>query len=627
MVGGYQDPEALDPANRLEIVVATPERFDAMLRVSPGLVQHLRCVVCDEAHNVQNYERGVRLEGILTRLRLLQAQGRRIRLVVLSAVLSHYEAIQKWLGVPDALVLTDSWRPTARRLALWMQDGKLTWFLTGDPIQPTVSDRSTTLGERRLPWPEQDIYSTQFFGAVKTQKPLVHSNVAYLAQLLISEYGGPVLCVCATKDDTRAVATAVASRFPLLDPLPKMIKLAITSIENNHPFLLPLCGLLRRGVAFHNSTVPQDIRTLIERATCERELVAVASTTTLAEGVDLPFRFTIIVDWLTWQMDGQQRPMPLLLFRNIAGRCGRAGMFTEGDTIIFDNPLGPEQFTTPSLRGRRLWDAFFSGRTIEPRSALGEPLSENDQTVRSALASQFLAAIPENPGSPDLARQFADATLSGSTVSRGPHIRQTVSRIESSLLDPTEGALAAVASPMRLTALGEAANATGFSPDSCRQILSFLRVPNNRGDMVAVSSKLLKELGTLPEQNNGNLRKVLTVKRCRFCVKPEDFDTLLDLWAKGTSREEIFASLPYVLRSSIKPRIQEWLRGSKDISGWDVVFDNFTDFISSVVEGFLPWLMRSCGRLSPHVGGWADKAQWLEWAEILETGGSSNRQP
>ena len=88
-----------------------------------------------------------------------------------------------------------------------------------------------------------------------------------------------------------------------------------------------------------------------------RALKVVAATTTLAEGVDLPFRVTILADWLTFDGD-KSRPMESLLFKNIAGRCGRAGQFTEGDTIIFDNPVGRRATdvsrSTPCLAGRGL---------------------------------------------------------------------------------------------------------------------------------------------------------------------------------------------------------------------------------------------------------------------------------
>ena len=69
LMGAYQEPEPLNPESNFEVVVATPERFDAMLRLRPDLVPYIRCVVFDEAHMIDNGERGVRLEGIITRLR------------------------------------------------------------------------------------------------------------------------------------------------------------------------------------------------------------------------------------------------------------------------------------------------------------------------------------------------------------------------------------------------------------------------------------------------------------------------------------------------------------------------------------------------------------------------------
>ena len=111
-IGGYQEPENLEPTNNLEIVVATPERFDAMLRNSPHLIDHLRFVVCDEAPLIENDSRGIRMEGLVTRLRLMQESGHLVRLMLLSAVLVDYDALRSWANVPAERVVTDSWRPT-----------------------------------------------------------------------------------------------------------------------------------------------------------------------------------------------------------------------------------------------------------------------------------------------------------------------------------------------------------------------------------------------------------------------------------------------------------------------------------------------------------------------------------
>ncbi len=63
MIGGYRAPDHLSPHARKEVVVATPERLDGLLRAAPEAAAHLRCVVVDEAHMVQNDTRGIILEG------------------------------------------------------------------------------------------------------------------------------------------------------------------------------------------------------------------------------------------------------------------------------------------------------------------------------------------------------------------------------------------------------------------------------------------------------------------------------------------------------------------------------------------------------------------------------------
>ena len=654
LIGGYQEEESLNPDRCMEVVVAIPERLDALLRISPNLIPYIRCVVCDEAHGIQNDVRGVRLEGILTRLRLLQERGSRIRIVLLSAVFTEYDNLKNWMRIPDNGVITDTWKPTARRLIFWKENGKLTWHVGDDPIRQTGARNESKLGEFSLPWVESGFRSTSHLTEytkiqeIQQQKQRVNKNIAYLVDFLLKTYEGPILCVCATKSDTRKVAAALADRFPEIEPLPKTIAVAVSRIEAYYRSLKPLAEILKHGIAFHNATVPHKIRQLIEQAVKNKELIAVAATTTLAEGVDLPFRFTIIVDWLTWQGENSPQPMPSLLFKNIAGRCGRAGVFTEGDTIIFDNPMGNEDYTRPyDHREKFQKDRFLStspddaGLTSAIEKIFSTGFRKQKYALKAVLASQFMTAIPENPDADNLEDLFAKSTFVSYRTGCDSQIREILIEIRASLEDETQGALARAASPLRLTDFGEQANKTGFSPESCRRIVSVLQNSpsveqrnlfdlldvensNSMTRIVATASKLLRELGTLPEQQFGDLKKELSgtkVKRLR--IKPDGFGHVLTLWLDGESEEIIFSELPSVKRSKIQPKVQQWTTGLSEISDWDSEFDRFTDLMSSVFENFLPWLMRACDYLSTIAQGWSTDIDWQSWAEMVEKGVNS----
>lgn len=350
LVGGHRVGATFDPDRRAEVIVATPERLDSLIRTAPDLLNKIKCLVCDEAHMIQNDTRGVRLEGLLTRLRLAQVRGVQLRLVIISAVLPEYQRLTSWLDIPSEGVITDSWRPTARRIAFWRQSGLLVWHVGADPVRRPGANNDDVIGVTDVPWPKKKFYGSDKYGAIQSQEPDIFENVSYLVDLLNSRYGGgPILCYCTSRHSTRRLAVALANRFPPLEPLPESLSETVALISDRHRVLRPLAALLRRGVAYHNASLPHDVRAHIEEAVKHRELIAVTATTTLAEGVDLPFRFTVLSDWLMW--DGEkQRPMPGLLFRNIAGRCGRAGVMTEGDTIIFDNPVGDPSYTNPYNR-------------------------------------------------------------------------------------------------------------------------------------------------------------------------------------------------------------------------------------------------------------------------------------
>lgn len=623
LVGGHQGEEKLDPTNNLEVVIATPERLDSLLRLRPELGQSIKCLVCDEAHMIQNGSRGVRLEGVIARIRMLQGQRVNCRIILVSAVLPDYIQLKAWLGITEANFVTDTWRPTARRIAIWRQDGKLVWYQGADPVRKRGVQNSHVLGVADVPWPKVRFYGSEHYGAIQKQEPDVFENIAYLINFLHRRFtGGPILCYCTSRHSTRRLASAIAARMEVLEPLPTTISSTIALIRSRHKTLRPLAEMLQRGVAYHNAALPDAVRTQIEEAVKQREIVAVTATTTLAEGVDLPFRFTVLSDWLAWEGDRQQ-PLQSLLFRNIAGRCGRAGEMTEGDTIIFDNPVGDPRYTDQYTRHGTITSLFIDPPAGVLRSALTRATSgsEDYEACHGELASQFMAAIPENAADDDLAKTFCSNLYSCLDEETAPRVQKSIRNIRQSLLDDSRIAVATAASPLHLTTFGRAALYTSLSPDSCRSIVACLRGEKPPEDTAGLSNHLLLNLGTLPEQPLGKVRKLLSGKKnSQFQVKLEDFAGLLKIWLVGTPLDEMFLTLPALARSKKSPKVNEWVSGLITPSVWDDDFDKFCDVIKNVFEGFLPRLMKACEALSPIAGGWSENVDWPTIAQYMEYG-------
>jgi helicase len=600
MFGGFQ-LDSLNVFANSEILVATPERFDAWLRAGQG-VDKLRTVVFDEVHIVENGSRGARVECLVSRLRMMQATNPNLRLVGLSAVLTEPLGVREWMGVAEEDMHQIGWRPTARRIAVCLSNGDMYWMHGNDALRPRATRPNEKIsGLAHLP------LETQF---TRTQFPLANQqraaeNVGVIAADLFKRLaGGPGLVVCPRKLDTRLLARVLfhgtASE--------KDVELERTanSIVARYPWLSFLADCIRKGLAYHNAALPFDVRCDIERLTRERRMHVVCATTTLAEGADLPFRWTIVSHWLTSMRDDGTR-MKSMTFRNIAGRCGRAGAFSEGDTVIFENLMGP-----PSAVGRRgsniegLQEVMFSSSPLESTmspSASGEPLAPS---VTAAFGSQLLACIAEHPEADDIVQKLLDASYA--TKSRGRNQLDEVLQSQlSEILDASAhgGALAVANSPVRLTDIGVAANRSGFSPASTREMMAYLGAQTFESGATLYSS-LLAHFSLIAEQPSDVLRKICTSTTHKSPMKVDDLESVLHALLVGTDLREVFDELPARKRSKAKPESVE------------TQFEEFVSFIDSAVANFLPWLLRALASMSPFGSAAAAAVTWSDLARELE---------
>lgn len=599
MFGGFQS-ETLSVFADREIIIATPERFDGWLRSGKD-IERLRAVVFDEIHILENGVRGARVEGLVSRLRLLQQSNPNLRIIGLSAVLTEPQKVCDWLGVQAGDLHQISWRPTARRLAMCLSNGEMFWIHGNDALKP-ASGRPTTLISKaaKIDLPGEIKYSQH----AKANEKSSAINVASIAQDLLLRLGSPGLVVCPRKIDTRLLARTLTEGLAHLDD--EEIHRVADDVLKRYPYLDFLAECLRCGVAYHNASLPFDIRRDIERLTRARKLFVVCATTTLAEGADLPFRWTIVAHWLS-SMHGDGTKMKSMTFRNIAGRCGRAGAFSEGDTVLFENLMGPPSTDRQRQDPLRLAEVMFS--SVPLMSTFGSDWSETpaygQNLLEAMFSAQLLACIGEHPEADDIVSEFAEASYAGRTGGEN-NVRRIFLETVSNVLDDSQpgGAMAVMNSPIKLTEFGQAANLSGFSPGTCREMVRFLSQETLKSE-AALFSELLRQFNSVPEQSNEVLRKVFSGNAHKNVVKADNLEKMLTNLLARMDVREVF----------------ERLRNPKSKAKPDTVetdFENFVSFIDSVIGNFLPWLLRGHATLCKYGSSEAASTDWSAMAKAVE---------
>jgi helicase len=601
MFGGFKLESLHGVIAESELLVATPERFDAWLRAGEGL-DRLRTVVFDEIHIVENGARGARVEGVIARLLLLGRTNPKLRIIGLSAVLTKPEGVREWLGVAEADLHQIGWRPTARRLAMCLSNGNMYWVHGNDALRPPQTRPNEAVSEVtriKLPGP---IKPAAF--APPNEKSSAQ-NVAAIAKDFLKRLGSPGLVACPRKVDTRLLARVLAEGANEAED--EKLVAAATKIVGRYPWLNALADHVRRGVAYHNASLPFEVRREIESLTRQRQLQVVCATTTLAEGADLPFRWTIVSHWLTGLRDDGTR-MKSMTFRNIAGRCGRAGAFSEGDTVLFENLMGPPSRQRPSSDVRRLEEVMFSSAPLDSTVGRGwrETPEPAQQLLAAAFGSQLMACIGEHPEMDDIVNELVGSSYA-SRCGGTRTLRNVLNKTLDGILDDSAagGAFAVANSPVQLTQVGKAANRSGFSPDSCRLMLEFLS-RDSFDDGPSLYASLLRRFHGIPEQSSDALRKICLGGRHRNPVKDGDLEAVITNLLDGVDLREVFERLPSRLKSKAQPDSVE------------AQFEEFVSLVDSVVANFLPWLLRGLGSLADFGSLDAALTDWQEMARTIE---------
>ena len=309
-----------------DVVVATSEKVDSLVRNGAAWIDDLTCVVADEVHLVDDAGRGPTLEVTLGKLRTLNPG---LQVVALSATVDNADVIAEWL---DAELVDSEWRPI--ELETGVHYGNAVTFDDGTQREVPVDSggRATAaLVDDALAGDGDDTGSS----ADDQGSSLVFVNSrrnAEAAAKRLREVTDPHLT-----DDERGRLADLAADIQ-----------DVSDTETSDA----LADCVAAGAAFHHAGLAPEHRSLVEEAFRDRLVKCVSATPTLAAGVNTPSRRVIVRDWRRYDGDyGGMKPLDVLEVHQMMGRAGRPGLDPYGEAVL----LAKNAETRDELFERYVW--------------------------------------------------------------------------------------------------------------------------------------------------------------------------------------------------------------------------------------------------------------------------------
>ncbi|MFB6295438.1 MAG: DEAD/DEAH box helicase [Halobacteriales archaeon] len=314
-----------------DVLVATSEKVDSLIRNEAPWLSELGCVVVDEVHLLNDRGRGPTLEMTIAKLRELLDDP---QLVALSATVANPGAIADWL---DADLLTSEWRPVDLRRGVH-HDGRIVFADDGEDREVAVAGPgagSTTGLNADEPRFSSAGEPTPSGGA--DQEGTDDPTRALIRDALGE--GGQCLAFVHSRRAAESLARAFAAEWfgTAGDAAAEIRETARTDTGE------ALAACVKSGVAFHHAGLRPAHRSLVEAAFRDREIDAVCATPTLAAGVNIPARRVIVRDHWRYTDDGRT-PLPVLEVHQMFGRAGRPDLDPYGEAVLIaeDEPEARE---------------------------------------------------------------------------------------------------------------------------------------------------------------------------------------------------------------------------------------------------------------------------------------------
>ncbi|MEI7649188.1 MAG: DEAD/DEAH box helicase, partial [Methanomicrobiales archaeon] len=280
-----------DQLGKNDIIVATSEKVDSLLRNSARWISDITLLVVDEIHLIDSVDRGPTLEVVIAKMR---HRNPAMQVIGLSATIGNPKIFAGWL---DAELVTSSWRPVDLRQGVFYNN--CIHFRDGERPVKQVSKNFDDLN---------------------------------LCLDTIAE-GGQCLVFVSSRRNAEAFAKRAASAIKCEDPALTAYSEQLGGIAETE-MVKTLAACVAKGAAFHHAGLSRPERAIVEEGFRKGLIKCISSTPTLAAGLNLPARRVIVRDYLRFSAGEGMLPIPASEYHQMAGRAGRPRLDPYGEAVL-----------------------------------------------------------------------------------------------------------------------------------------------------------------------------------------------------------------------------------------------------------------------------------------------------
>ena len=329
-VDAFEEELLTNQERPFDVLIATPEKLSLVIR-NKRIDRPMALIVLDEAHNLENKGRGLRIELLLATVKRDCPQA---NFLLLMPYVEESESIARWLAndinAGQSISLgTTPWKPNERIIGLYRaaEDNSVRagWHLEFETL--TATDKAMHLHGIHRVGEVKPINVPKSKVLAKGEQIGLGLQTAAIGRVMSAK--GTSIAVANNIRTVWTMARNAMESLPAFGAVPRDVVLVQDFLRTEVSPNFELVNMLGHGVGVHHAGLSEETRSLMEWLAESGWLRVLCATSTIAQGLNFPVSSVFLATRTVFQ-DGASLEISPREFWNLVGRAGRIGQDSVG---------------------------------------------------------------------------------------------------------------------------------------------------------------------------------------------------------------------------------------------------------------------------------------------------------